>query len=62
LANPATARVPIIALSASPRAEQRQAAYEAGCDQFIAKPFDIDVVEQTIRRLLGGAAGAGRIL
>ncbi len=61
-ADPATARVPIIAFSASTRSEQREAAYAAGCDRFISKPFDIDVVEESIRDLLGGASGAGRIL
>ncbi|MGH2350780.1 MAG: response regulator [Chloroflexota bacterium] len=50
--DPATAGIPIIALTAMAREEDEQAALQAGCDAFVAKPFDLDVVEQTIRTQL----------
>jgi CheY-like chemotaxis protein len=39
-ANPATVEIPIVALSAHARPEDRQAALEAGCVQYISKPID----------------------
>jgi two-component system cell cycle response regulator DivK len=48
----ATAQIPIVALSALARQEDEQAAREAGCDAFVAKPFDLDNVERTIRSQL----------
>jgi len=42
--------VPIIALTAGALAEERVRAREAGMDDFIAKPFDIDQMVQCIRR------------
>jgi CheY-like chemotaxis protein len=37
--DPATRGVPIVGLSAG---ERREAALAAGCDAFVAKPFDLD--------------------
>jgi CheY-like chemotaxis protein len=45
-AMPATAGVPIVGFSAGANAD---AALEAGCDGFVAKPFDIDEVMTLIR-------------
>ncbi|HEX2184556.1 MAG TPA: response regulator [Chloroflexota bacterium] len=50
--DPATAGIPIIALTAMAREQDEQAARRAGCDAFVAKPFDLDAVEQTIRAQL----------
>lgn len=38
--NPATLEIPIVALSAHARPEDRQAALEAGCVDYISKPID----------------------
>jgi two-component system cell cycle response regulator DivK len=48
----ATAGIPIIALTALARSEDETAAREAGCDAFIAKPFDLEDVERAVRRFL----------
>ncbi len=53
--DPATAAIPIIALTAMARQQDEAAALRAGCDAFVAKPFDLDVVERTIRFRLGQA-------
>lgn len=48
-----TARVPIIALTANNTAEDRDHAYEVGCQAYIAKPIvDIDVVREVVTRIL----------
>jgi CheY-like chemotaxis protein len=39
-ANPATVEIPVVALSAHARLEDRQAALEAGCVEYISKPID----------------------
>jgi CheY-like chemotaxis protein len=39
-ADPTTAEIPIVALSAHARVEDRQAALEAGCVEYISKPID----------------------
>jgi CheY-like chemotaxis protein len=50
-AAPETASVPIVGFSAGSNAA---AAREAGCDGFVAKPFDIDEVMTLIRNRLSG--------
>ena len=52
--DPATAGIPIIALTALARMEDQTAAKEAGCDAFIAKPFDLEDVERAVSRFLDG--------
>jgi CheY-like chemotaxis protein len=47
--DPATAGIPIIALTAMARQQDQEAALQAGVDAFVSKPFDLDAVEQTIR-------------
>jgi CheY-like chemotaxis protein len=39
-ADPATAGIPIVALTAHARREDRQAALDAGCVEYISKPID----------------------
>jgi len=40
--DPATAPVPIIAVSALSRPQERESALHAGCDAYVAKPFTPD--------------------
>ena len=51
--DPATAGIPIIAVSALARPDDREAALAAGCDDFVRKPFDLDELERVIRGYLG---------
>jgi two-component system cell cycle response regulator DivK len=54
--SPATAHIPIIALSAMSNA--RESARAAGCDAFLAKPCPLDLLWWEIRALLNPAAFA----
>src|SRR6218665_3624977 len=48
---PALRRLPVIALSAGAFTSQRAQALAAGVDAFVAKPFDVDLLVDTLRRL-----------
>jgi len=48
-ANPATASIPIVAVSAMARPDDRETALAAGCDDFVRKPFELDDLEAVIR-------------
>jgi two-component system, cell cycle response regulator DivK len=48
-AAPATRAIPIVAVSAMARADDRDAALAAGCDSFVCKPFELDDLETVIR-------------
>ncbi|HEY0582265.1 MAG TPA: response regulator [Chloroflexota bacterium] len=50
--NPATANIPIVAVSAMARPDDREAALAAGCDDFVRKPFELDDLEAVIRTYL----------
>ncbi|HLM68019.1 MAG TPA: response regulator [Longimicrobium sp.] len=52
-ADPATAAIPIIALTAHAEREDRAAAEEAGCVSFLAKPVEPNRVAVEVRRILG---------
>jgi CheY-like chemotaxis protein len=49
-ADPATRAIPVIAMSAG---ERQRAAFDAGCDDFVAKPFDLEELVAAVRRLIG---------
>jgi CheY-like chemotaxis protein len=51
-ANPVTAGIPIVAVSAMARPDDREAALAAGCDAFVRKPFELDDLEAVIRTYL----------
>ena len=46
------ARIPIIAMTASAFSEDRQAALDAGMDEHVAKPINIDALKQVLSRFL----------
>ena len=54
---PETRDVPIIALSAHAMAEDRERAFDAGCDDFDTKPVDLPRLLQKIEKLLPGEPG-----
>ena len=54
-ANPLTATIPVIAISALARAGDREDALSSGCDDFLRKPFELDALEALLRAYLGGA-------
>ncbi|HEX5108380.1 MAG TPA: ATP-binding protein [Vicinamibacterales bacterium] len=52
-ADASTARIPVIAVSASTFSDSHEAARQAGCVDFIAKPVRAEVLYSTLHRLLG---------
>ncbi len=57
-ADPTTAAIPVIALTAHAMAEDRQQALDAGCDDYDSKPVDLSRLLGKIERLLADI-GAG---
>lgn len=55
-ANPATAAIPIIALTAHALASDRDRSVEVGCSDFDTKPVDLQRLLGKIRNCLGVAA------
>ena len=51
--DPRTQTVPIIAVSALARPQEREAALHAGCDAYLAKPFTPDAMARVIATTLG---------
>jgi CheY-like chemotaxis protein len=54
--DPATARIPVIALTAHALPEDRARATEAGCDGYLAKPVEPRRVVEEVRRVLDGGS------
>ena len=49
-ADPATSHIPVIAVTALGRPTDRQRALDNGADEYLCKPFDIDVLIETLIR------------
>lgn len=56
--DPATRRIPIIALTAHALPSDRDRALEAGCDGYISKPAEPRAILAAVRRKLGEAEAA----
>jgi CheY-like chemotaxis protein len=52
-AGPATAGIPVIAISALGRPRDQQQAIEAGADDYLSKPFDLDLLAEKIAHQIG---------
>ena len=52
-ADPSTARIPVIALTAHAMSGDEGKARAAGCDGFLTKPINEDLLFATLRRWLG---------
>lgn len=59
--NPATAMIPVIFVSAMDLPEQRLEGFEAGGDEYVVKPVDVDVLRQKISATLDVRASYGRL-
>ena len=46
--------VPVVAVTAYHYHGMREAALEAGCDEYLPKPLDFDELKEVVHRLLGG--------
>jgi len=57
-ADAATAAIPVVAISALSRARDHQQALDAGADDYLSKPFDLDLLAQKVEQLLAARAGA----
>lgn len=58
-ADAATARIPIIALTAHAQKEDQDWAFAAGCDGYLSKPVEPKRVAEEVRRVLGQGAPVG---
>jgi CheY-like chemotaxis protein len=50
--NPKTGSIPIIAVTAHALPGDRQRALEAGCDEYITKPMDLEELVQLVNQVL----------
>jgi CheY-like chemotaxis protein len=57
-ANPATARIPIIALTAHALASDRETSVKVGCSEFDTKPVDLPRLLGKIQHCLAGQTAA----
>src|SRR5688500_13966532 len=57
-ADPETAHIPVIALTAHAMAEDRQRATEAGCEGYLAKPIEPRRVVEEVEKILARVAAA----
>jgi len=58
--NPVYATIPIIVLTSRAGEKHRQKALEMGAQDYLVKPFEEQEMVEALKRLLSGAAVAGR--
>ncbi len=60
-ADPATRRIPVVALTARAMPGTETEAWDAGCDGYLTKPLDVQAFRDTLRRFLprGGIGQPG---
>ena len=58
--DPATAHIPVVALTAHALDEYHQSAMEAGCDGVLTKPIQPDTLADELQRLLSSRSSASR--
>lgn len=51
--NSLTRVIPVIAVTAMARAQDRDRILSAGCDEYVTKPYNVDDLEVLLRRYLG---------
>lgn len=49
---PATAMIPVIAVTAMAREQDRDRILSAGCNEYVTKPYNVDEIEALMRRYL----------
>jgi CheY-like chemotaxis protein len=54
-ANPALQHIPIIALSSHAMRGDEEKARQAGCDDYLSKPLDEDLLFEKLAQFLGGS-------
>lgn len=55
-ADPETAAIPVVAVTASVTASEREKVASAGFNAYLSKPIDVASFNETVDRLAGGAA------
>jgi two-component system cell cycle response regulator DivK len=56
--DPRTMNIPVVAVTALAREEDKQRILHAGCNDYISKPYMLDDMEALIRRYVGEAMSA----
>jgi two-component system cell cycle response regulator DivK len=54
---PGLAHIPVVAMTASVRAEDEEKALAEGCDGFVRKPIDIDTLPKQVAKYIARAGG-----
>jgi len=58
--NPATATIPVIIITSFSQSEYRQAAFAAGCDEYLLMPVLPTELSAAVTRMVNQAGSAGR--
>lgn len=51
--NPEQAKIPVIAVTAMARPQDRERILSAGCNEYVTKPYNVDELDALMRRYLG---------